>query len=119
MDERDMMNKFLEVMKTDTRYVSKYDPEKSKLQSKTKQLVFEYNHTAPKDEEKRRQIIGEILGNKENLLFVETGFNCDYGFNIKPKGFAFINYNCTILDTSPVYIGERVFIAPGVVISCA
>ncbi|MBE5926181.1 MAG: hypothetical protein E7270_04380 [Lachnospiraceae bacterium] len=30
-----------------------------------------------------------------------------------------INYNCSILDTSPVYIGESVFIAPGVCIACA
>ena len=30
-----------------------------------------------------------------------------------------MNYNCVILDTSPVNIGEGVFIAPGVVLACA
>ena len=30
-----------------------------------------------------------------------------------------MNVNCCILDTSPVYIGNGVFIAPGVCMSCA
>ena len=30
-----------------------------------------------------------------------------------------INYNCVILDTSPVHIGENAFIAPGVCIACS
>ena len=30
-----------------------------------------------------------------------------------------INYNCVILDTSPVDIGANVFIAPGVCVACA
>ena len=46
-------------------------------------------------------------------------FNCDYGFNIHIHGFALINHNCTILDTSPVHIGNGCFIAPGVCISAA
>ena len=46
-------------------------------------------------------------------------FQCDYGFNVHFHGFAFLNYNCVILDTAPVHIGNAVFIAPGTVISCA
>lgn len=46
------------------------------------------------------------------------GFRCDYGFNIHTHGLAFINYNCVILDTSPVHIGANAFIAPSVCISC-
>ena len=45
---------------------------------------------------------------------------CDaVSFNIFTHGLAVINYNCVILDTSPVNIGENVFIAPGVCIACA
>ena len=44
---------------------------------------------------------------------------CADGFNIHTKGFAFINYNCVILYTSPVNIGKGVFIAPGVCIACS
>ena len=40
-------------------------------------------------------------------------------FYIHFHGFALLNYNCVILDTSPVNIGNGVFIAPGVCIACS
>lgn len=35
---------------------------------------------------------------------IEPDFHCDYGFNIHMHGLVVINYNCVILDTSPVNI---------------
>ena len=49
----------------------------------------------------------------------EPPFKCDYGKNIHTHGLTVINYNCVILDTSPVNIGANAFIAPGVCIACA
>ena len=40
-------------------------------------------------------------------------------FNIHIHGFALLNYNCVILDTSPVHIGAGTFIAPGVCLACS
>lgn len=50
---------------------------------------------------------------------IEPDFHCDYGFNIHTHGLVVINYNCVILDTSPVHIGGGIFIAPGVCLACA
>ena len=50
---------------------------------------------------------------------IEPDFHCDYGFNIHTHGLAVINYNCVILDTSPVNIGAGAFIAPGVCLACS
>ena len=46
-------------------------------------------------------------------------FKCDYGFNIHTEGLVFINYNCVMLDTSPIHIGENAFIGPGTCLTCA
>ena len=73
----------------------------------------------PSEEEKKSSILKELLGTYNPLVFIKPNFQCDYGFNIHMKGLALINHNCVILDTSPVYIGENVFIAPGVCIACA
>lgn len=54
----------------------------------------------------------------ENVI-IEPSFRCGYGFNIFIHGLAVINYNCVILDTSPVNLGENIFIASGVCIACA
>lgn len=81
-------------------------------------LCWEYNQTPP-DGEKRAQILQKLLGTCHPLTFIEPAFRCDYGFNIHTHGLAVINYNCVILDTSPVHIGAGAFIAPGVCLACA
>ena len=63
-------------------------------------------------------MLGKLFGTCHPNTFVMPGFRCDYGFNIHTHGLTFINYNCVILDTSPVHIGANTFIAPGVCISC-
>ena len=61
----------------------------------------------------------ELLGTCSESFFIQPNFQCDYGLNIHIHGFTFINYNCCLLDTSPIHIGHMTFIAPGCVISCA
>lgn len=82
-------------------------------------LCAEYNATTAKDGEKRKEILQKLLGTCHELTFIEPPFRCDYGFNIHTHGLTVINYNCVILDTSPVNIGANAFIAPGVCIACA
>lgn len=91
----------------------------AKLQQKSKRLCWEYNMTSPDDSEKKSEILSELLGTYNPQVFIEPSFRCDYGFNIHFHGFALVNYNCVILDTSPVHIGKNAFIAPGVCIACA
>lgn len=90
-----------------------------KLQQKSKRLCWEYNMTSPDNGEKKSEILSELLGTYNPQVFIEPSFRCDYGFNIHFHGFALVNYNCVILDTSPVHIGKNAFIAPGVCLACA
>ena len=48
---------------------------------------------------------------------IEQDFHCDYGFNIHMHGLVVINYNCVILDTSPVNIGASSVIGAGSVVT--
>lgn len=82
-------------------------------------LVWEYNQTRPDDVERQRSLLRKILGTYNDKVTIQHGIHFDFGFNTHFLGMAFVNFNVTILDTSPVIIGERCFIAPGVVISCA
>lgn len=109
----------LEVMKREQGYCSDHRDMPNELQKKAKTLCWEYNRTSPAEEEKRAEILKELFGDCHPLTFIEPNFHCDYGFNIHTSGLTVINYNCVILDTSPVYIGENAFIAPGVCIACA
>ena len=49
-----------------------------------------------------------------SMTGIQPDFHCDYGFNIHTHGLAVINYNCVILDTSPVKHQSRCLYCPGV-----
>lgn len=109
----------LETMKRKERYYPDYKIMPSDLQLRARQLCSQYNRTEPDETEKRAKLLQQLLGDCHPDTVIEPSFRCDYGFNIHTSGFTRINYNCVILDTSPVYIGENVLIGPGVCIACA
>lgn len=109
----------LEIMKRPAAYASGYENTPTKEQNRAKQLCWEYNRTAPNEQDKRRSILQELLGTCSPMTGIEPDFHCDYGFNIHTHGLVVINYNCVILDTSPVNIGAGAFIAPGVCLACS
>lgn len=109
----------LEIMKSQSGYCSNHTDMPTHLQDNAKTLCWKYNKTAPWEKEKRSEILQKLFGTCHPLTFIEPSFRCDYGFNIHTHGLTVINYNCVILDTSPVSIGANAFIAPGVCIACA
>ena len=114
-----MKEDFLKLMQENTGYIAKYNDYTKDIQLRAKKLVYEFNTSAPDEAEKRMTLLKELFQDENLGIAIEPPFHCDYGFNIHFEGFALLNYNCSILDTSPVYIGANTFIAPGVCISCA
>ena len=108
-----------EIIKRPAPYTSSYTPSLAAEQARAKQLCWEYNRTAPNQPEQRRAILEQLLGTCHPMTGIEPDFHCDYGFNIHTHGLTVINYNCVILDTSPVHIGGGAFIAPGVCLACS
>lgn len=113
-----MMN-IIEIMKQNQGYYSNNRDMPSKLQEKAKFLCWKYNQTSPLEKDKRQSLLQAFFGECHPLTFIEPSFRCDYGFNIHTHGLTVINYNCVILDTSPVHIGENTFIGPGACLACA
>ena len=101
-----MMNA-LDIMKHPAAYVSGYENTPTEEQYRAKQLCWEYNRTAPNEQEKRRSILQTLLGTCSPMTGIQPDFHCDYGFNIHTHGLAVINSNCVILDTSPVMPSTR------------
>ena len=108
-----------DIIQRDQEYIGNNRNVPGDFKVNAQKLCWEYNQTRPDEGEKRREILQRLLGKCSELTFIEPTFRCDYGFNIFTHGLAVINYNCVILDTSPVHIGENAFIAPGVCIACA
>ena len=83
----------LEIIKRQAAYASGYKNIPTEAQNHAKQLCWEYNHTAPSEQDKRHAILQELLGECSPMTNIEPDFHCDYGFNIYTQGLVVINYN--------------------------
>ena len=109
----------LDILKSPEGYVGQNLHLSPKWKANAQRLCWEYNQVPPDQPDRRHAILQELFGDCSDLTFIEPTFHCDYGFNIHTYGLTVINYNCVILDTSPVHIGAGAFIAPGVCLACA
>ena len=69
------------------------------------------------DHGKRVQAIRNLFGSVGKNPEILPGFHCDNGSNIHAGDDFLANYNVTILDIAPVYIGSHVLIGPNPLIS--
>ena len=52
------------------------------------------------------------------MTLIMSPFNCELGKNIFFNGMSFINYNCKIIDTDRIQIGNHTLIGPGSCLTC-
>ena len=66
------------------------------------------------------EILREVLGSSEEMVYIEPPFYCDYGKNISVGNNFYANYNLHVLDCAKVTIGENVLIGPmcGIYTAC-
>jgi len=90
------------------------DPVLSKERYKAR-LKFQKINNLPDDQIKERnKLLKDLIGSYDKMFWIEPPFYCDYGSNIKLGKKVFINFNCCILDTSEIKIGDNVMIGPNV-----
>ncbi|AGR57611.1 TPA: maltose O-acetyltransferase [Salmonella bongori] len=80
---------------------------------RARQLIHQYNHSAPDEINKRQAILRNLLGQSDNV-YIEPSFRCDYGYNIYPGHSFYANFDCVMLDVCPIHIGDNCMFAPGV-----
>ena len=73
-----------------------------------------YNQTIETDLKEREGILKQLLGSTGKNIYIEPNFICDYGYNIFVGENFYANFDCLILDTCPVVIGDNCMLAPGV-----
>lgn len=95
------------------------DSELLELYYQSKRLLQEYENIPATDWEQRMEILKQLLGTCEEGVWIEKGFQCDYGKHISIGKNTFINYNCVLVDDNIISIGENCLIAPAVSIVTA
>ena len=109
------------IVTTDAPYAGNVMRIPSDIQQKARQLCWKYNMTDPSDGELLAAILKELLGTWKESVAIMPHVHFDYGINTHFAGghFTFVNFDCVFLDTSPIHIGEDVFIGPKCVLACA
>ncbi|MCK1995152.1 sugar O-acetyltransferase [Peribacillus muralis] len=95
-------------------YYISCDNELTEERERAKDLLFEFNHMKPSQRYERNQIIQKLFHSVGENAWIESPFNCDYGYNITVGDNFYTNTNCTILDCAKVTIGNNVWIGPNV-----
>jgi acetyltransferase-like isoleucine patch superfamily enzyme len=96
------------------KYYISWDEELTLEREKAKDLLFEFNNIRPSLRGERETIIHKLFGNVGKNCWIESPFNCDYGYNITVGDNFYTNTNCCILDCAKVTIGNNVWIGPNV-----
>lgn len=94
-----------------------YDPNDKELldqRAKAHRLSWEYNNTMETDEDKRKELLKELIPDSEEGVYLQGPVQFDYGCNTTIGKNSYANFNLTVLDTCPVRIGANVFMGPNV-----
>jgi maltose O-acetyltransferase len=90
------------------------DPEIHADSARGKQLVWDFNHIPPAAKDKRPAILKELFKTVGDNYYIEPPFYVDYGIHTTIGDNFYANTNCVFLDTAPITIGNRVYMAPNV-----
>lgn len=97
-----------------------YDPSDSELaemRKKAHKLCKQYNDTYEDEEQKRNEIISELLPNFGKGAYIQGPIQFDYGVFTTFGEKCYANFNLVVLDCCQVQIGSNVFFGPNCTIA--
>ena len=97
-----------------------YDPSDKQLEARrvlAHKLSKMYNDTLETEEEKRKEILDELMPNRGEGTYLQGPIYFDYGQFTTMGECCYANFNFTVLDTCPVTIGDNVFFGPNCTIA--
>ncbi|WP_077306590.1 maltose O-acetyltransferase [Terribacillus halophilus] len=91
------------------------DQELTDRRMEIRELVRRYNNSASYEQAERADLLGQIFGSSVgSSAYIEPTFRCDYGYNIHLGANFYANFDCVMLDTCEIKIGDNCMLAPGV-----
>ncbi len=83
-----------------------------KLRIAAHTLSEKYNRTDETKTKRREKILDKLVPNRKSGAFLQGPVHFDYGIHTYLGKNFYANFNFTVLDVSPVYIGDNVMIGP-------
>lgn len=96
------------------------DEEVLKEQMDCLELLYDYNATRPKEQQKRQELMKKMFMELGEECYIEPPLHANWGGkHVKLGRNVYANFNLTLVDDSYIEIGDYTMIAPNVVIATA
>jgi len=86
-------------------------------QARAKDLMYDFNHSRPSEEEKRKNLQKQIFGEIGDHCILQQPITLMRGKTVHIGDFCYFNSNTFFVDDSDIYIGDWVLFGPNVTIS--
>lgn len=73
------------------------DPELLKDRLNARRLTRLFNQSLETEDERRIELLRELLGSMGKNGYIEPSFRCDYGYNIHVGENFYANFDCVLL----------------------
>jgi maltose O-acetyltransferase len=90
------------------------DPRIVEAALRSAELTDAYNATTAREGDRRRRLLGELLGAVGEGTVIRPPFRVDYGSRIRIGARCFANFGLVALDVAEIVIGDDVQIGPNV-----
>ncbi|MDT0607116.1 sugar O-acetyltransferase [Croceitalea rosinachiae] len=100
-------------------YYNPLDKELVSARIEARLLQQKLNNCSADNGKELKRLSKLLIPNQGKSCFIQPPFYCDYGTNIHLGKRVFFNFNCVVLDVTPVKIGDRTMFGPHVQIYTA
>lgn len=93
------------------------DPQKSEFLFACKDLLYEFNHSRPRETALRERLLRELFAEVGEDCYIEPPFYANWGCHMHIGSHFYANFGLTVVDDADIVIGDHVMIAPHVTIA--
>ena len=96
------------------------DEELVRLQTACLENLYDYNATRPSQWEARERLLREMFAEIGEGCYIEPPLHANWGGRHVHFGKnVYANFNLTMVDDAPIYVGDSTMLAPNVIIATA
>lgn len=96
------------------------EPELAKEQLECLDHLYDYNLTRPTEGEKREEMLKAMFAEIGEGCYIEPPLHANFGGKFVHFGsFIYANFNLTLVDDAPIYVGDHTMLGPNVTLATA